>query len=31
VYAYGPGSEALEGDIDNTEIGIALFDAVNGD
>lgn len=30
VYASGPGSEALEGGIDNTEIGVALFDAVNG-
>jgi len=31
VRAFGPGSEALEGSIDNTEIGAALFDAVNGD
>jgi alkaline phosphatase len=30
VYAYGPGSDALEGAIDNTDIGQALYDAVNG-
>jgi alkaline phosphatase len=30
VYAYGPGSEGLEDDIDNTDIGKALFDAVGG-
>jgi alkaline phosphatase len=28
VYAYGPGSEALEGDIQNTKIGETLFQAV---
>jgi alkaline phosphatase len=31
VYAFGPGSESLEGQIQNTVIGDALFDAVNGD
>jgi alkaline phosphatase len=30
VRAFGPGSEALEGSIDNTEIGAALFDVVTG-
>lgn len=30
VFAYGPGSGALEGHIDNTEVGQALFDAVDG-
>jgi len=30
VYAFGPGSEALEGSMDNTDIGKLLFWAVNG-
>jgi alkaline phosphatase len=30
VFAFGPGSESLEGDIDNTDIGKLLFDVVNG-
>ena len=30
VWAYGPGSEPLEGNIQNTVIGNVLFDAVNG-
>jgi alkaline phosphatase len=30
VYAYGPGSDSLEGHFDNTDIGKLLFWAVNG-
>ncbi len=30
VFAFGPGSEALEGNMDNTDIGKRLFWAVNG-
>jgi alkaline phosphatase len=30
VFAYGPGSDGLEGNIDNTDIGKALFEAVEG-
>jgi alkaline phosphatase len=30
VFAYGPGSESLNGDIDNTDIGKLLFWAVEG-
>ncbi len=30
VWAYGPGSGPLEGNIDNTDIGNLLFDVVNG-
>jgi alkaline phosphatase len=30
VWAFGPGSGPLEGDIDNTDIGNLLFDVVNG-
>jgi alkaline phosphatase len=30
VFAFGPGSGPLEGDIDNTDIGNLLFDVVEG-
>jgi alkaline phosphatase len=32
VFAYGPGSDAFDGsDLDNTDIGCLLFDAVSND